>query len=70
MKERILSFVAQEINRLTEDEDLRQELWVYFLDGHSPFLLQERLIAIKEKVDNNILTFVSMETLDGFKAKF
>lgn len=71
MKARILGYVAQEINRLTSDEDLRQELWVYFLEGNSPFLLECKLISIKDRkrIDNNILQFVSMETLNGLKEK-
>lgn len=71
MKAKILGYVAQEINRLTSDEDLRQELWIYFLEGNSPFLLERQLNSIKnkKKEDKNILLFVSMETLNGLKEK-
>lgn len=71
MKAKILGYVAQEINRLTNDEDLRQELWLHFLEGTPPFLLKFKLQSIEEKnkVNNDMLVYVSMENLDGFKAK-
>lgn len=71
MKARILGYVAQEIERLTSDEDFRQELWLFFLEGNSPFLLERKLNSMKrkKKEDNGILCFVSMETLDGLKEK-
>lgn len=55
----------QEINRLTKDEDLQQELWVFFLEGESPFLLQEHLdkIQSQQDIEKRILTYVSMESL-------
>ena len=71
MKARILGYIAQEIDRLTDDEDLKQELWLYFLEGNSPFLLEFKLNSIKrnnKNHDDNIM-YVSMETLDGLKAK-
>lgn len=71
MKARILGYIAQKINRLTNDEDLRQELWVFFLEGNSPFLLEHKLNSIKienMKHDDTIM-YVSMETLDGLKTK-
>ena len=69
MKARILGYVTQEIKRLTSDEDLRQELWVYFLEGNSPFLLEHKLNSIKEvnKKNDSIILYVSMETLNGIK---
>lgn len=71
MKTRILGYVAQEINRLTSNEDIRQELWVYFLEGNSPFLLKNKLTLIKEKdIKENIVAYVDMETLNGLKKKF
>lgn len=71
MKTKILSYVAQEINRLTSDEDIRQELWVYLLEGHSPFSLEDRLTFIinKRMKDNSIITYMDMETLNGLKKK-
>lgn len=71
MKARILGWVAQEINRLTNDEDLRQELWLYFLEGNSPFTLELKLNSMKNinrKHDETVM-YVSMETLDGLKTK-
>lgn len=55
----------REINRLTKDEDLRQELWLHFLEGNSPFLLQEYLNSLKnkQKYENTILTYIDMESL-------
>lgn len=67
MKARILGFVAQEINRLTNDEDLRQELWIYFLEGNSPFTLESELNSIREKLKKE---YLCMETLNGIKEKF
>ena len=70
MKARILGFVAQKINRLTSDEDLQQELWIYFLEGNSPFSFEEKLISIRDKRENdNIIVYVSMEMLNGLKEK-
>lgn len=71
MKARILGYVAQEINRLTSDEDLRQELWLYFLEGNSPFLLKNKLTSIKKnnKKHASMMSYVSMETLNGLKEK-
>jgi len=37
-----------EINRLTSDEDLRQELWLSFLEGDGSFLLYRRNILNKD----------------------
>ena len=72
MRLRILGYVAQLINKLTSDEDIRQELWVYFLEGNSPFLLEKKLSFIKEKENkaDKIIMYVDMETLNGFKEKF
>lgn len=71
MKAKILGYVKQEIERLTSDEDLRQELWIYFLEGNSPFLLKRRLNSIKNKIKGNdsVVLYVSMETLNGLKEK-
>jgi len=72
MKARILGYVSQEINRLTSDEDLRQELWLFFLEGNSPFSLKNQLTHIQERdlQDANIIMYVTMETLNGLKEKF
>ena len=72
MKARILGYVSQEINRLTSDEDLRQELWLFFLEGNSPFSLKKHLARIQKRnmQDSNIIMYVTMETLNGLKEKF
>jgi len=61
--------VAQQINKLTGDEDIRQELWIYFLEGNSPFLLERRLAFIESKKikDNEMIIYVDMETLNDLK---
>ena len=61
-----------EINRLTSDEDLRQELWLYFLEGNSPFSLKDRLLQIEEseKINNKIISYMRWENLYGSKEKF
>ena len=61
-----------EINRLTDNEDLRQELWLYFLEGNSPFSLETQLFKIEkqEKIDNKMLSFVRQRNTHGFKEKF
>ena len=41
MIKKIYIFLERKINSLTEDEDLRQELWLYILEGNSPFTLNE-----------------------------
>lgn len=47
-----LTSIKQLINSLTEDEDLRQELWVHFLSGHpSPsFIYQLEVLMIYRRV--------------------
>jgi hypothetical protein len=72
MKSKILSCVAREIHRLTKDDDLRQELWLHFFEGHSPFTFENHLIKIieKEKTHNNIISYVNMESISGIKEKF
>lgn len=71
MKARILGYMTQEINRLTSDEDIRQELWLYFLEGNSPFLLKNRLAFIenKNKTNDSVIVYINMETLNGFEEK-
>ena len=53
MKTKILGYIAREINLLTNNEDHRQELWLYFLEGNSPFTFQEYLIKITNDELNN-----------------
>ena len=47
-----LTSIKQLINSLTEDDDLRQELWVHFLSGHpSPsFIYQLEILMIYRRV--------------------
>lgn len=63
---KIFGYIMKEINRLTNDEDLRQELWIFFLEGNSPFYFKEHLIIMQEKEDN-ILNY--MESMNGLKEK-
>jgi hypothetical protein len=49
MKKKIFGYVTWEINRLTKDEDMRQELWVFFLEGNSPFNFQQHLDKLQEQ---------------------
>lgn len=71
MKSKILSCVAREIHRLTKDDDLRQELWLYFFEGHSPFTFEKHLIKIieQEKIHNDIISYIDMEIISGIKKK-
>jgi hypothetical protein len=43
-----------EINRLTKDEDLQQDLWLYFLSGNSPFTFEEYLNKLKLKQEKEL----------------
>lgn len=72
MKKKIFGYIMREINRLTKDEDLRQELWLYFLEGNCPFSFPQHLSHIQDKqlIDNTILTYVDMESLNGIEEKF
>lgn len=65
MKKKIFGYVMKEINRLTNDEDLRQELWLYFLEGNSPFSFEKHLESIESKIkkENNLITYVNLESL-------
>lgn len=72
MKSKILSCVAREIHRLTNDDDLRQELWLHFFEGHSPFTLEKYLLNIteQENLHREIILYVDSESLNGFKKNF
>ena len=43
------TLIAERINRLTSDDDLRQELWVYYLEGNSPDTFVQHLKYLKSK---------------------
>jgi hypothetical protein len=59
------------INRLTPDEDLRQELWVYYLEGIQPRDLSDRLQLIHSQhiVENDfrdsLQTFINIPPNTG-----
>jgi hypothetical protein len=42
MAKRIYGYIKWTIQNLTNDEDIQQELWLYFLEGNYPFTLQEQ----------------------------
>ena len=67
MKQKIFGYIAMEINRLTNDEDLRQDLWIFFLEGNSPFSFKDYLDKISYKNTDN---FVDMEFSDGSQERF
>lgn len=50
-----LNTIRQLINDLTEDEDLRQELWIHFLSGHasSSFIYKLEILKIYRHVADN-----------------
>lgn len=72
MRSKILSCVAREIHRLTKDDDLRQELWLHFFEGHSPFTFEKHLHKIikKENIHKEFISYISTESIDGLKKKF
>lgn len=67
MKQKIFGYIAREINRLTNDEDLRQDLWLFFLEGNSPFSFKDHLGKI---LDNDVDSLVNMELSDGSQKRF
>lgn len=67
MRQKIFGQIAREINYLTNDEDLRQDLWVFFLEGNSPFSFKDYL---KEISNNNVNSFINMELSDGSQERF
>lgn len=46
MAKKIYGYIARIIKSLSKDEDIQQELWLYILEGNSPFTLQEHYIKI------------------------
>lgn len=65
MEDKIFGYVLAEINRLTSDEDIRQDLWVFFLEGNSPFLFKQYL----ENTNKKILLNDYMELKNGIKKR-
>ena len=49
MAKRIYGYIAWIIQNLTKDEDIQQELWLYILEGNSPFTLEEQYHKIVRK---------------------
>ena len=65
MLQRIHGYIAREIQRLTNNEDLRQELWIHILEGNSLFSLEDHLNKlIKERKVKK-----DLEKSYGFEAK-
>ena len=52
MVQKIAGYMQRTINTLTKDEDLRQELWLYLLEGNSVFTLVDYFHKIS--FDNKI----------------
>jgi hypothetical protein len=50
MEDKIFGYVLAEINRLTNNEDIRQDLWVFFLEGNSPFLFKQYIEDMRKKI--------------------
>lgn len=61
MKQKIFGYIAIQINRLTDDEDLRQDLWVLFLEGKATF-------SFKDYIDTKYDECLELE--DGVKERF
>ena len=65
MLQRIHGYIAREIQFLTKDEDLRQELWIHVLEGNSLFSLKSHLEKlIKERKKQQVTEYIY-----GFKKK-
>lgn len=59
MAKRIYGYISRTINSLTKDEDVRQELWLYIIEGNSPYKLQSHYETILK----------TQEIENGFKEK-
>jgi hypothetical protein len=66
MLQRIHGYIVREIQHLTKDEDLRQELWIHILEGNSLFSLEDHLKKLLK--EQKIIQM--MEISYGFKKKF
>ena len=60
MAKKIYGYIMRIIHHLTDDEDIRQDLWLYVLEGNSPFTLQSQYKKIVKKREN----------YNGFKETF
>lgn len=66
MLQKIHGYIAREIQRLTNNEDLRQELWIHILEGNSLFSLEDHLNKLlKERQVKK-----ELEKSYGFKTQF
>jgi hypothetical protein len=65
MLQRIHGYIAREIQHLTKNEDLRQELWIHILEGNSLFSLEAHL----KKLIKEQKVIQAMESNYGFKKK-
>ena len=67
MKKRIFGYIAREIHKLTNDPDLRQELWLFFLEGNSFSSFKSHLSYLqnKQKLEAEMLIYIDMETYSG-----
>lgn len=52
MVKRIYGYINRIIYNLTSDEDIQQELWLYILEGNSPFTLQDQYLTILRNQEN------------------
>lgn len=64
MRQRIHGYIAREIQHLTNDEDLRQELWIHVLEGNSILTLEDHLKELLARRKRE-----AMENTYGFKTK-
>jgi hypothetical protein len=69
MKKKIFGYIVREIHRLTNDPDLRQELWLFFLEGNLPSSFNDHLSKLKNKQlkEAEMLTYIDMESYYGIK---
>lgn len=51
MAKKIYGYMQRVINKLTKDEDQRQELWLYLLEGNSAFTLIQYFKKISTKTE-------------------
>ena len=72
MKKKIFGYIAREIRKLTNDPDLRQELWLFFLEGNLPSSFDTHLSKLKhnKSKEAEMLTYIDMESYYGIKEKF
>ena len=69
MKKKIFGYIVREIHKLTNDPDLRQELWLFFYEGNLPLSFSKHLTYLinKQNKEAEILTYMNMEAYCDFK---